>query len=101
MKEDQAVGARNPMVMKLNPVLTHHQVMKLAEFNLCQTATAMTFALEIGFEQTTSIRTERDTLVQFSPELSASEKSKNNVKDGTWLNSKEAGMHASARNLMV
>jgi hypothetical protein len=102
MKVQQAVGARGPMVLMLECVLTRHQDIKLAESNLCQTTTMkMKFALEIGFEQTTSVNSEREVSVQFSPKLSASQKSKINVKDLTWLKSAEAEMDATARNLTV
>jgi len=87
MKVEQAVIARSLMVLKLNPKLTRHQVIKLAEFNLWLTTT-MKFALDYGFKQTTSIKTEVvETLVQFRAELSVSQKSKHNVKDMTWLKS--------------
>lgn len=95
-----AVIARSLMVFKLNPVLTRYHLIKLAEFNLWQTTT-MKLVLEIGFKQTTSVNTEREALVQLRPELSASQKSDNNVKDMTWLKSTEAEINATARNLTV
>lgn len=61
----------------------------------------MKLVLEIGFKQTTSVNTEREALVQLRPELSASQKSDNNVKDMTWLKSTEAEINATARNLTV
>ena len=100
MKVIQAVGARSLKVFKLIPVQTRHQVIKLAELNHCQTTT-MKFALEIGLQQTTSVNLERGTWVQFSPKLSASLKSKNTVKDMTWLKSIQMEIHATARNLTV